>query len=76
MLTACSAVRVPENCRRRKRLCAIFFHHILPALQMLRIRLFGLAKRHLLRTLDDIFYLDFSSQAPSMVPEILINDGP
>jgi len=36
-------------------LCAVLLHHILPALQMLRIRLFGLAKRQLLRTLGEMY---------------------
>jgi len=41
------ALRVPENRSRRTkvRLCAVFFHHILPALVLLRKPLYGLAKR-------------------------------
>jgi hypothetical protein len=52
MLTALWAVRVPQNrsraCTLRwNALCAVLLHHILQALQMLRICPFGLAKRHL-----------------------------
>jgi len=35
-------------------LCGILLHHILPALVLLRKPLFGLAKRQLPRTLDDM----------------------
>jgi len=48
------AVRATKNRSRAYALCAVLLHHILPALQMLRIRLFGLAKRQLLRTLGEM----------------------
>jgi len=55
----CSAVRVPENCSRRKRLCAIFFHHILRLLVLLRKPLSAIAKRQLPWTLGEI-NIDFA----------------
>jgi len=50
----CSRPWATKNTSRAFALCGVFLRHILPALQMLRIRLFRLSKRQLLRTLGEI----------------------
>ena len=50
----CSRPRVPENSSRRKRLCTVFFHHILSVAGILRIPLSQPPKRQLPVTLDEI----------------------
>jgi hypothetical protein len=45
--TACSAVWVPQNTSRRKRLCGILLHHIFTVAGTLRVPLSQLQKRHI-----------------------------
>jgi len=51
MLSACSALRVPQNTVRAYALCGILLHHILRLLVLLRKPLSATAKRHIPRTL-------------------------
>jgi hypothetical protein len=53
-------------------LCTVLFRHILPALQNLRFRLFGLAKRLLPRTLDEM-HIDNIQKMNKFIEEGEIN---